>query len=116
MLSGGRALMDSAFHITGDPDTLLAMLCPIDDGEHILFGFSGRSRTPSGYSRLFAESVEIIDYLMEGFVPYLLSAERTGDGLRLIVRKTGTNRDESVDWFVEKYLTSKGLTVTKSPA
>jgi hypothetical protein len=108
--------MDMAFHVAGDPDMLLAMLCPIDERGHILFGFSCRSRTPSNQNRLLTGSVEIIDYLMEGFVPYRLSAERTSEGLRLLVRKTGTNRDESVDWFVEKYLTSKGLTVTKSLA
>jgi hypothetical protein len=51
--------------------------------------------------------------LLEGFVPYGLSAERRRDGIRLIVRKTGTNRDDSIDWFVEKYITSKGLAVTK---
>lgn len=107
--------MDSAFHVAGDPDTLLAMLCPLDEGGHILFGFSGHSRTPSDHSRLISEPVEIIDYLLEGFVPYLLSAERTSEGLKLVVRKTGTNRDESVDWFVEKYLASKGLLVIKSP-
>jgi hypothetical protein len=105
--------MDSAFYVAGDSGTLLAILCPIDEGGHIRFGFSGRSRTPTDYSRLFEGSVEIIDYLMEGFVPYLLSAERTGEGLRLVVKKTGTNRDEAVDWFVEKYLASKGLIVTK---
>jgi hypothetical protein len=108
--------MDSAFYVAGDSETLLAMLCPIDEGGHIRFGFSGRSRTPSDHSQLFAGSVEIIDYLMEGFVPYLLSAERTGEGLRLVVKKTGTNRDEAVDWFVEKYLTSKALIVTKGLA
>jgi hypothetical protein len=106
--------MYTAFHVAGDPDMLLAMVCPIDEKGHILFGFSGRSRAPSDHDRLLTGSVEIIDYLMEGFVPYLLSAERTGEGLRLVVRKTGTNRDQSVDWFVEKHLTSKGLTVTKS--
>ena len=105
--------MDSAFHVAGDPDMLLAMVCPIDERGHILFGFSGRSRVPSNHDRLLAGSVEIIDYLMEGFVPYLLSAERTDTGLMLVVRKTGTNRDESVDWFVEEYLSSKGLVVTK---
>jgi hypothetical protein len=108
--------MDTAFRVTGDPDVLLALLCPIDERGHLLFGFSGRSRSPSDHDRLVTGSVEIIDYLMEGFVPYLLSAGRTGDGLRFVVRKTGTNRDESVDWFVEKYLTSKGLAVTKGPA
>jgi hypothetical protein len=105
--------MDSAFYIAGDSEALLAMLCPIDEGGHIRFGFSGRTRTPADHSQLFAESVEIIDYLMEGFVPYLLSAERTAEGLRLVVKKIGTNRDGAVDWFVEKYLTSKGLIVTK---
>jgi hypothetical protein len=106
--------MDTAFHVAGDPNVLLAMVCPIDERGHILFGFSGRSRAPSNHDRLLAGSVEIIDYLMEGFVPYLLSAERTGEGLRLVVSKTGTNRHESVDWSVEKYLTSKGLKITKS--
>ena len=108
--------MDSTFHIAGDPDALLATLCPIDESGHLLFGFSGHSRTASDHGRLLAGPVEIIDYLMEGFVPYFLSAERTSDGLRLHVRKTGTNRDEAVDWFVEKYVTSKGLTATKSPS
>lgn len=108
--------MDSAFHVAGDPDALLATLCRVDERGHILFGFSGRSRTPSDHSQLLTGPVEIIDYLMEGFVPYMLSAERSGEGLRLVVRKTGTSRDESIDWFIEKYLASMGLAVTKSPA
>jgi hypothetical protein len=108
--------METAFHVAGDPDILLTMLCPIDERGYIRFGFSGHSRTPSNHNQLLEGSVEIIDYLMEGFVPYLLSAKQTGEGLRLVVRKTGTNRDESVDWFVEKYLTSKGLKVTKNLA
>jgi hypothetical protein len=108
--------MDTNFYVTGDPDALLATLCPIDDAGFMLFGFAGRSRKPSEYGQLFAGSVEIVDYLMEGFVPYLLMADRRSDGIRLIVRKTGTNRDESVDWFVEKYIVSKGLAVTKCPA
>jgi hypothetical protein len=64
---------------------------------HILFGFAGRSRTPGDHDRLLTGSVEIVDYLMEGFVPYLLSAERTHEGLKLVVRKAGTNRDAAVD-------------------
>jgi hypothetical protein len=71
---------------------------------------------PSDHSRLFSGSVEIIDYLMEGFVPYLLSAARTSEGLKLIVWKTGTNWDELVDCFVEKYLASKGLSGVGTPA
>jgi hypothetical protein len=75
-----------------------------------------RRRVERGPASDIPALVSWIDYLMKGFVPYQLSAERTGEGSRLAVRKTGTNRDESVDWFVEKYLTSKGLTVTKSLA
>ncbi len=108
--------MDTAFHVAGDPETLLATLFPIDGDGFIRFGFSARSRGPSDRSDLLDGSVEIVDYLMEGFVTYLLSVERASDGIRLIVRKTGTNRDEHVDWFVEKYITSQGLAVTKGPA
>jgi hypothetical protein len=107
--------MGTVFYIVGDPEALLAVLCPVDAAGFIAFGFSGRSRGPSGHHQLLAGSVEIIDYLLEGFVPYWLSAERLRDGIRLIVRKTGTNRDDSIDWFIEKYITSKGLAVTKKP-
>jgi hypothetical protein len=111
-----QASAASAFHIAGDPDALLATICPIDEDGHILFGFAGRSRTPGDHDRLLTGSVEIVDYVMEGFVPYLLSAERTREGLKLVVRKSGTNRDGAVDWFVDKYLESKGFAATKSPA
>src|SRR5262245_22728505 len=43
--------MVSAFHIAGEPDTLLATLCPIDERGYLRFGFSGHSRTPSDHSR-----------------------------------------------------------------
>ena len=108
--------MDTAFHVFGDPDVLLATLCPIDGDGFLIFGFAGRSGNPSNHEQLFAGQVRISDYIMEGFVPYLLSAQRTGDGIRFTVRKTGTNRDASVDWFVEKYISSKGLAVSKTPA
>jgi hypothetical protein len=64
-----QASTDSAFYIAGDPDVLLATLCTIDEGGHILFGSSGRSWTPIDLDRLLTGSVEIVDYLMEGFVP-----------------------------------------------
>jgi hypothetical protein len=108
--------MDTVFHVGGEPDALIEVIFPADDHGHLLFGFSGRSRVPSYRSRLFSGEVEISDYLMEGFVPYKVSVTRENDGLVILVRKTGTNRDECVDWFVEKYLSAKGLVVSKRPA
>lgn len=67
--------MDTAFLIAGEPDALMATLCPIGEGGHILFGFFGHSRKPCDHEQLLAGHVEILDYLMEGFVLYKLSAE-----------------------------------------
>ena len=105
--------MDSAFLIAGEPDILMATLCPIDEGGHIRFGCFGHSRKPYDHKQLLAGHVEILDYFMECFVLDKLSAERTNDGLCLLVRKSGSNPDEFIDWFVERYITSKGLAVSK---
>ena len=64
----------------------------------------------------FPRQSEILDYLMEGFVPYLVTVERASDGLRLRIGKTGSNRDRYVDPFVEQYLLSKGFPVSKQCA
>jgi len=107
--------MDSVFHVSGNPDVLLVELCPIDERGHMFFGFAGRSRSSSDHNHLLTGRVEIVDYLLEGFVVYILSAERTSDGLRLVIRKTGaTQRDRAVDWSVENYLRSKDLVFSKS--
>ena len=105
--------MASTFQIAGDPDRLLETLFPIDGDGFIRFGFSAHSRTPGDRLDLLEGPVEFLDYLMEGFVTYLVSAEREADGIRLVVRKTGSNRDEHVDWFVRKYISSMGLEVTR---
>lgn len=102
--------MESIFHVSGNPDVLLAELCPVDERGHLLFGFAGRSRSSSDHNHLLTGQVEIVDYLLEGFVVYMLSADRTSDGLRLVVRRIGaTERDKAIEWFVEKFLRSKDL-------
>jgi hypothetical protein len=58
--------MDFAVHLPGAPNTLLAKLCPLDGGGHILFGCAGQSQMPGDHSRQFSGSVEIIDYLNNG--------------------------------------------------
>lgn len=94
--------MDTAFQVAGDPDPLLAIVSPSDERGRILFGFAGDSRVPSQDDRLLTGSVEHVDNLMEGVVPDLFSAERTGEGLRWLVRKSGTNRNEPIDCLIEK--------------
>ena len=107
--------MSTAYVVLGDPDVLLAELCPIDEQGHLLFCFAGRSRKPSSHSGLLDGPVEFKDYVMEGFASYTLSAERVDNGLRLVVSQADTtDRGAAVLWFVEKYLKSKGLTVSKS--
>jgi hypothetical protein len=108
--------MDTAFVVSGDPDRLIPELFPLDERGRCLFGFSGRSRMPCDRHQLFEGFVEFIGYLMEGFVPYLVAVDRVEGGLRIIVRKTGTNRDRYVDSFVMHYLSATGHAVTKEPA
>lgn len=107
--------MDCAFHVPGDPDALLARLCPLDHEGHVNFGWSsGRSRAPTNHKHLFERQVEFVGYVLEGFVTYKLSLERAADGLRFIVRAASdSQRDKAVDWLFREYLKSQGYTFSE---
>ena len=109
-----RCAMNSTFFIPGQADQLLDVLFPTDERGLLNFGFAGHSRVPAELSVLEDSGVEIIDYLMEGFVPYKVVVVRASDGIRIHIVKSGTNRDQHIDWFVEKYIGSKGLTFEKT--
>jgi hypothetical protein len=106
--------MDSTFFIVGDPDEIVLALFPTEERGLLCFGFAGHSRVPVGISALEDSGVEILDYLMEGFVPYKVLVQRANDGIRVHIVKSGTNRDQYIDWFVEKYIASKGLAFQKA--
>lgn len=108
--------MNFVFHVGGDPDALLAELCPIDEQGYVDFVSAGRSRAPTDHEHLLEGQVEFRAYVMEGFITYTLSLERASDGLRFIVRKAGgSGRDDALDWFFERYLRSQGSTISKHP-
>ena len=80
---------------------------PCDDGR-IGFGIAGWSADAASISDLLSGEIRFRGYIMEGFVPYFLSAKETPEGLRVNLRLTGSNRDEHVYWFVEKHIAENG--------
>ena len=67
-----------------------------DESGHLVFGHSSRSVVPASITELSKGSVEFHDYIMEGFVRYLVSVARTDDTITLNVGLIGTNRDRYV--------------------
>jgi hypothetical protein len=98
------------FHLHGDPDAILSRLFH-GDGDHLQFGFRGRTQTPASLAQVWSDGVAIRDYIMEGFVTYRVRADRAGHGVRLEVQKLGMNRDQYVDACVRHYIQSLGVDV-----
>jgi len=103
----------SIFEVLGDPIHIAEALFPCDESGFLKFGFAGRSRDRANLTSLQTGFVPFVDYLMEGFVPYDISAEPSADGLRIAIEKRGTNRDSAIDWFVTRYIESKGFTIRR---
>lgn len=108
-------MVNFSFQVLGDPDVLLAELCPNDQDGHVDFGSAGRSRAPTNYKHLFEGQVEFRVYVLEGFVTYTLSLKRTAEGLRFIGSTTGDSmRHQAIGGCLKHYLISRGVTVSAS--
>ena len=66
------------------------------------FGIAGISETAALVSEVFSGEVRFRAHIMEGFVPYFLSASLSGKSTLLKVRHCGTNRDIHLAWFIEQ--------------
>lgn len=95
------------FHTSSNLHTIFAA----DQSGHLLLGHSSRSVTPASTEELHKGAIEFQDYIMEGFVRYLVSVEQTDDTIELNVGLIGSNRDRYVRPHLEFQLRS--LTKTK---
>ena len=73
------------------------------------FGIAGISETAVEASEVFSGEVRFKAHIMEGFVPYFLSASSSGKSTLLKVRYCGTNRDTHLAWFIEQQLAANGV-------
>ncbi|WP_442498736.1 hypothetical protein [Methylobacter sp. sgz302048] len=101
------------YAIRCDEGQPLSSLFSTDEKGHLAFGIAGWSKEPAAGHQLLIEEVEFRGYIMEGFIRFFVSAEETPGGLRLVIRKNGSNRDAHLDWFVERSLDALGCTYEK---
>ena len=83
---------------------------------HLSFGIAGWSKDPVPIDELLEGKVAFVGYVMEGFIKYFVTAQECSEGLRLLIMKTGSNRDEHLDWFIEQHLAALDCVVTKGVA
>lgn len=85
-----------------------------DDSRHLVFAYSSRSVVPASTAELSTGSIEFQDYIMEGFVRYLVSVVESDDTMALKIGLLGTNRDRYVRPHLEFQLRSFSPT-TEAP-
>lgn len=97
--------------IARNPDTPIELdqIFQRDDGGHLRFGWSGKSRAPATTIDIENRPIEFADYLMEGFVTYHAHAMPHGDQLTVNVTLHGTNRDQYLPSHVTFHLEQAGL-------
>lgn len=94
------------------PIELASLFTATEQGQ-LCLGWSARSqRRDVNLADLQSGDIEFIDYVMEGFVSYHLSAEVRGNLLLLTLNLHGSNRDRYVESQVLHYLRAAGLTTT----
>lgn len=107
-------MAQSTFAIKGNAETALAALfTQTDDGRLVICG-SGRSIVPSTVNSVSEEFIEFQDYLMEGFVRYELRVQKEPERIVLVIRKSGTNRDQYIDSHLKWLVKQAGFAVSES--
>ncbi len=87
----------------GTVERLQSAIFP-DASGFLRFGPSSRSTVPATFAELFVGAVEFQDYIMEGFVRYLLTIANTEGMMTVRVGLTGTNRDRYVRTHIAFHL------------
>lgn len=104
--------MNTSYLVTSTRDPLNDLFHQLENGR-LSFGLSGESKSSAVAQDVLAQEVEIRDYVMEGFVSYFVRAKRQDSGLLISIRKTGSNRDQHLDWAIEHYIKSQGCSATR---
>ena len=90
--------------------SILDMIFVSDQSGHLVFGHSSRSVVPASTAELHKGAVEFQDYIMEGFVRYLVSVAQIDDTIALKIGLIGSNRDRYVRPHLEFQLRSLATT------
>jgi hypothetical protein len=95
--------------------------CPIESALFELasdgrldFSIAGMSEAAAQTSDIFSGEVRFRAHIMEGFVPYFLSATSAGKSTLLQARHCGTNRDIHLAWCIEQQLAASGVEFVRS--
>ena len=99
------------FTLEDDCRAALARLFEADEGHHLRLGWAGRSLDSAGHDDLLAGPVRFRDYIMEGFLTYMVQAEDLAPGCLLRVHGDGSNRDWSIRPQVRHYIKAAGLII-----
>ncbi len=86
----------------------------MDDNGHLRFGWSGITIHSASIDDLCRGAFECSDYIMEGFVSYLLTIESTETQINISIGLLGTNRDEYIRPQFDLFLKEAGLAFTLS--
>ena len=103
--------MITSYLVTSEHDPLTDLFLQAENGR-LSFGLYGESKVATAPQDVLLHEVEIRDYIMEGFITYFVQAERRHDGLLVSIRKTGSNRDQHLDWAIERYILNQGCNAT----
>lgn len=101
-----RTTEDFSIPVLGLSSRTLDSIFVADESRHLVFGPCSRSVVPASTAELVAGAVEFQDYIMEGFVRYLVSVANSNDTIVLNIGLIGTNRDRYVRPHLEFQLRS----------
>lgn len=107
--------MITSYLVTSNHDPLADLFRQAEKGR-LSFGLFGESKVSATPEDVLVHEVEIRDYIMEGFITYFVQAKRQHDGLLISIRKTGSNRDQHLDWAIEHYMLNQGCSATRTQA
>jgi hypothetical protein len=81
-------------HIEGNPKEILGSIIEVNPEGELKLGLTGTCMETATIEDLFEREVLFRDYLMEGFFKFYLKANVKPNGLELLVKGTGGNREQ----------------------
>lgn len=98
--------------VKGDPTEIASSLFQ-EEGHTEKLGFLMTAVSTSACKRemVFEQPIEFRDYLMEGFIKFMIQVNEHKDGLVLIVEKLGSNRDQYLESHLNQNIAVFGYNV-----
>jgi hypothetical protein len=105
--------MLTSYLVSSEHDPLTELFLQEENGK-LAFGLYGESKECVTPHDVLVREIQIRDYVMEGFITYFVKAERSDKGLLISIRKTGSNRDQHLDWAIERYIENQGFSAKRT--